>query len=69
MINTITVFETNFGSIHVPSNILLGITYEDVPMGEDEHMSSQPIGLPANPAFWAYIDKESTLLEDKHWGV
>ncbi len=72
MNNSINVYETEFGTIELWPEITSNLVYETKPaisFDGVKYMDTQPKPLPANPAFWSYIDKEASLLEDKHWGV
>ena len=63
MINTISVYVTDFGEIELPPELMKAVAYEEVPMGEDGHLLFQPMELPVNPTFWAYIKNQTELLK------
>ena len=72
MINSISVYVTDFGNIELDSKITSNLLYETKPaisLDGVEYMDTQPKPLPLNPAFWLYINKQSAALEDKYRGI
>lgn len=66
MINTISVYVTDFGNIELDSKLTASLEYETKPaisFDGDKYMDTQPKPLPINPTFWAYIENQIELIK------